>query len=274
MAVDGMLTRCCLGREVRHGDWRWIMLSLRHHIVIGANAEFGLLPDRGRGRRALLLLSVGGGRLFFLSFRDLVDPVQGGEVPGEGMQDAQLDAEGFVVAAIPAGEEGGITDGQEGDQIADQIAAGGGVEFGGIGGQRGGLREEFLAGLRFDEAAIAPFIEILFGDGLAGKVAGQDGLDVGRGIEPMEEGGAVLVGGETAVEFSAEAARQAGDFSFTLHNGLFSYDALWRPDNNRLCHIVNNNSLWTFGFLATKGSELTGRKQNPRLPWPAQFAAQ
>ena len=217
MAVDGMLTRCCLGREVRHGDWRWIMLSLRHHIVIGANAEFGLLPDRGRGRRALLLLSVGGGRLFFLSFRDLVDPVQGGEVPGEGMQDAQLDAEGFVVAAIPAGEEGGITDGQEGDQIADQIAAGGGVEFGGIGGQRGGLREEFLAGLRFDEAAIAPFIEILFGDGLAGKVAGQDGLDVGGGIEPSEEGGAVLVGSETLVEFSAESERQAGDFTFASH---------------------------------------------------------
>ena len=202
------------------------MLSLRHHIVIGANAEFGLLPDRGRGRRALLLLSVGGGRLFFLSFRDLVDPVQGGEVPGEGMQGAQLDSEGFVVPVIPAGEEGGVTDGEEGDQVPDQIAASGGVGFGGRGGQFTGLLEEFLTGLGFDEAAVAPFIEVLFGDGFAAKVAGQDGLDLGRGIEPSEDGGGVFVRGETLVEFRAESERQAGDFTLAWHNCLFCYGAL------------------------------------------------
>jgi len=201
------------------------MLSLCHYIVTGARAFFVPFLVSRLGVGALLLFPAGGCRLYFLSFRDLVDPVQGGEVPGEGMQGAQLDSEGFVVPVIPAGEEGGVTNGQEGDQVPDQIAAGGGVGFGGIGGQFTGLLEEFLAGLRFDEAAVAPFVEILFGDGLAGKVAGQDDLDVGGGIEPIEEGSAVLVGGETLVEFSAESEGQAGDFSFALHNCLFCYGA-------------------------------------------------
>jgi len=235
------------GRSSRHRDVGWggfgLPLPRRQISVKGERGDFGWLPGRGRGCGALLLLSVGGCWLPFLSFRELVDPVQGGEVTGEGVQDAQLDAEGFVVAAIPAGEEVGVTNGQEGDQISDQIAAGGGVGFGGIGSQRSGLREKFLAGLGFDETAVAPFVEILFGDGLAGKVAGQNGLDVGRGIEPLEEGGAVLVGGETLVEFRAESEGQAGDFTFALHNSLFCYGALWRPHNNQPGHIVNKNSL-------------------------------
>ena len=64
---------------------------------------------------------------------------------------------------------------------------------------------------------MAPFIEVLFGDWLAGEVAGQDGLDVGGGIEPIEEGGTVLVVGEAAVEFIAQGAREAGDFTIASH---------------------------------------------------------
>ena len=71
-----------------------------------------------------------------------------------------MDAEGFVVPVIPSGEDGGITNGQEGDQVPDEIAAAGGVAFGGIGGHIAGLFEEFLTGLGFDEAAVAPFIEV------------------------------------------------------------------------------------------------------------------
>ncbi len=195
-------------------------------FVVAASAGGGVVPGLGGGRGVLFRLAVGACLIPLLSFRELVDTVQGGEIPGEGVQGAQLDAEGFVVAAIPAGEEGGVTNGQEGDQMPDQMAAGGGVEFGGLGGRFPGVFEEFLAGLGFGETAVAPFIEILFGDGLTGKVAGEDGLDVGGGIEPIEEGAAVLIGGETTVEFSTEGKRQAGNFSFTLHNGLFSYGAL------------------------------------------------
>jgi len=241
-------------------------LPRRPRFVIGARLDGGLVPGLGGGLGARLRPAVGGGRLHFLSFRELVDPVQGGKVPGEGVQDAQLDAEGFVVAAIPAGEEVGVTNGEEGDQISDQIAGGGGVGFGGIGGQRSGLLEKLLAGLRFDEAALAPFVEVLFGDGLAGEVAGQDGLDVGRGIEPLEEGGAVLVGGEALIEFDAEGGGQAGDFTFALHNSLFCYGALWRPHNNRPGHIVNKKfTIDTFIFWGAKRGVLTGREEIHRL---------
>ena len=65
---------------------------------------------------------------------------------------------------------------------------------------------------------MAPFIEVLFGDWLAGEVAGQDDLDVGGGIEPIEEGGTVLVRGEAAVEFIAQGARETGDFTVASHN--------------------------------------------------------
>jgi hypothetical protein len=137
------------------------------------------LLDSCRWDGSFWRLSVGGFRLGRLSFRELVDPVQCGEIPGEGVQDAQLDTEGFDVPVIPSGQDGGVTNGQEGDQVPDQLAAGGGVQFAGIGGQIPGLGEEFLASPRCEEAAVAPFVEILFGDGLTGKVAGQDGLGVG-----------------------------------------------------------------------------------------------
>ena len=65
---------------------------------------------------------------------------------------------------------------------------------------------------------MAPFIEVLFGDWLAGEVAGQDDLDVGGGIEPIEERGAVLVVREALVEFIVQGAREAGDFSVASHN--------------------------------------------------------
>jgi len=63
-----------------------------------------------------------------------------------------------------------------------------------------------------------PFVEVLLTDGLTGEVAGQDGLNVGGGIEPIEEGGAFLVRGETLVEFIAQGAREAGDFTVASHN--------------------------------------------------------
>jgi hypothetical protein len=72
--------------------------------------------------------------------------------------------------------------------------------------------------LPFDEAVVAPFVKILFADGLAGEVTGQEVLDVGGGIKPIEEGVAILVMGEAAVEFIAQGAREAGDFTVASHN--------------------------------------------------------
>jgi hypothetical protein len=58
----------------------------------------------------------------------------------------------------------------------------------------------------------------LFANGLAAKVAGQDGFDLGQGVEPVEDGAAVQVIGEAAVEFMAQGARKTGDYSFAEHN--------------------------------------------------------
>lgn len=63
-------------------------------------------------------------------------------------------------------------------------------------------------------AALAPFGEVLLGDGAAAKEFGEDTLDFGEGVEPGEElgaGGAVI---DALVEFIAEDAGEAGDFAF------------------------------------------------------------
>jgi hypothetical protein len=65
----------------------------------------------------------------------------------------------------------------------------------------------------------------LFVDGFAGKATGEHGRDTGNGIEPLAEGGAVVVVGEAQIEFRAEGGRQAGDFSLASHNYLFCYGA-------------------------------------------------
>ena len=86
--VSGILRGC------RHGcgDCHWDGLSfpppLREVFVIGAKADGGRLPGQGLGLGALLLLSVGACLIPFLSFREQANPVQGGKVPGEGVQDA------------------------------------------------------------------------------------------------------------------------------------------------------------------------------------------
>jgi hypothetical protein len=60
-------------------------------------------------------------------------------------------------------------------------------------------------------------VEVLQADGLTGEVTGQEVLDHGGGIEPIEEGGAILVAGEALVELIAQEARKAGDFAVASH---------------------------------------------------------
>ena len=67
--------------------------------------------------------------------------------------------------------------------------------------RQGGFLEHFQLRLPFEKAALAPFVEVLFADGLAGKVIGEHGRDTGDGIEPVEEVSAVLIVGEASVEF-------------------------------------------------------------------------
>jgi hypothetical protein len=169
---------------------------------------------------------VAGGRFGFLTRRALEDAAEGDKVAGQTVQNAQLGAEGFVVPAIPPGKECGVAHDQHGGHVFSEFAAGSGVPWAGIDSEVAGLFEQIEACLPFEESTVAPFMEVLFADGLTGKVAGQHGLDIGCGIEPIEEGAAVLVMGEAAVEFVAQGARQTGDFSFAKHNYLFYYYSL------------------------------------------------
>ena len=156
----------------------------------------------------------------------MVHPAQDGEVLIELGQDAEFGVEGLVFGTVPTGQEAGELSRNDGGQMFGEIMVGGGAHRAGIGGEVAGFIEHFLLGLPFEKATLAPFVEILFGDGFAGKVTGEHGRDTGDGVEPLEESGAVLVIGEAQVEFRAEGERQAGDFSFALHNSLFCYGAL------------------------------------------------
>jgi hypothetical protein len=172
---------------------------------IEARAGAGRFPGIGCGRSALLFLPIKEQLLHFQAGGGLVVAPQDSEVLIEAAQVAQFDAESRIVAAVPAGE---------------------GVPFAIGVGQFGGFGEQILAGLPVEEAGLAPFMEILLTDRLAGKVAGQEGFDIGGGIEPIEKGGVVLVPGEAAVEFIAPGARETGDFTFAGHNSLVNCDCM------------------------------------------------
>ena len=156
----------------------------------------------------------------------MVRPPQDGQVLVELGQDAQLGVEGLVFGAVPTGEEAGELPRNDAGQLFGKIMVGVGALRAGIGGEVAGFIEHFLLGLPFEEAALAPFLEILPGDGLASEVRGEHGRDTGDGIEPVEKFSAILIVGEALVEFHAQSERQAGDFSFALHNYVLCYDSL------------------------------------------------
>ena len=73
--------------------------------------------------------------------------------------------------------------------------------------------EQVVAILPVFEAALFPFGEILFGDGAAEEFLVKDGLDLGKRIEPKEEGLSGLVVFEAAIELVADGMREASDFA-------------------------------------------------------------
>ncbi len=93
--------------------------------------------------------------------------------------------------------------------------AGGGTEVrGGARGEiSGGEGESVLAQFPLAEAVPGPFVQVLFGDGTAGEIRGDEGLDFGQGIEPGEDVVVALALVEAAVELFAKGLREVGDFS-------------------------------------------------------------
>ena len=66
-------------------------------------------------------------------------------------------------------------------------------------------------------ATEAPLGEVCGGDGAAVEVGGEEGLDFGEGIEPVEEGWGQFAVVEAVVELFADGVGEAGDFAGAGH---------------------------------------------------------
>ena len=147
-----------------------------------------------------------------------------------GLFAAKLVADGALVVAAEAGEFAGeqselaemlfgVFDGSQGmdvngklgghdggDVFSDGDAFAGGVqaEFGGLLGGPAGLFAQKLMANPFDIAAFTPFGKVLWADGKAGELFGDDFLDFGQLVEPGDEGFAEFAVFEAAVEFFAD----------------------------------------------------------------------
>ena len=102
-------------------------------------------------------------------------------------------------------------------EAVGEVAVGEAGELGGVGGEFAGVFEEFLGGKPVEKAAVIPFGEVLGADGDAVEVFGEDGLDFGEGVEPLDEVHAGFAVVEALVELVAEVVREAGDFAGAFH---------------------------------------------------------
>ena len=83
----------------------------------------------------------------------------------------------------------------------------------------GGLDDvpDFLVNTPIAEAAIFPFGNILGSDGMAVEIGDNESLDLGQGVEPIDESDGRFAGVEAEVQFFQNLRREAGDFSVAVH---------------------------------------------------------
>ena len=143
---------------------------------------------------------------------------------GKGQEGAEL-GEGFVVQIILGrAQDERQTEGDDaGEVVGEGAAAGGGLDVVLVGGQFIGIGKEVLGGEPFLVAAVAPFGDVLGCDGASVELAGEDGLDLGEPVEPLQDGFGFEAIFETGVELSADLAGEAGDFTDTCHKTVISY---------------------------------------------------
>lgn len=111
----------------------------------------------------------------------------------------------------------GEFDNQKGAEIAgDVLAAAAGsflIEFATAFDEVLPLGAAIAGGGPIGVAAAAPIREVVLGEGACAEFFGEDTLDLGLGVEPGEEFGAVGAVIEAAVYFVADGFGEAGDFS-------------------------------------------------------------
>ena len=146
--------------------------------------------------------------------------MEAGDVAVEAVQEVEAGEEVGVEGTFEGhfAQEDGVAGGDGVGEAIGEVAVGEAGEFGGVGGEFAGVFEEFLGGEPVEEAAIVPFGEVLRADGDAVEVFGEDGLDFGEAVEPLDEVHAGFAVVEALVELVAEGAGEAGDFAGAFHN--------------------------------------------------------
>ena len=114
-------------------------------------------------------------------------------------------------------QEHGVAGDEGVGEAVEEVAVGEAGELGGVGGEFAGGFEEFLGGEPVEEAAVVPFGEVLGADGDAVEMFGEEGLDFGEGVEPLDEFHAGCAAVEALVELVAELVRETGDFAGAFH---------------------------------------------------------
>ena len=115
-------------------------------------------------------------------------------------------------------QEDGIAGGDGVGKAVGEVAVGEAGELGGVGGEFAGGFEKILGGEPVEEAAIVPFGEVLGANRDAGEMLGEEGLDFGEGVEPLNEFHAGFAVVEALVELVAELVRETGDFAGAFHD--------------------------------------------------------
>ena len=158
-------------------------------------------------------------------------------------------------------EEDGIAGGDGVGEAVDEVAVGEAGELGGVGGEFAGGFEEILDGEPVEEAAIVPFGEVLGADGDAVEMFGEEGLDFGEGVEPLDEVHAGFAVVEALVELVAEGAGETGDFAGAFHNyiGYGVSDFSFLGESGWFCCFRNG----TQGTIGTKEGEIQKTSNSP-----------
>jgi hypothetical protein len=193
-------------------------VGLAARPAVGTLGERLLLQAELFGGEAALLQGLGvlGGPLLAL----VVEAGLGMVAPtlaGEGAGEVEEGGEGGGVVRRGGGgllEAGAQGEGDEGGEAVGE----GGIALVGLEAV-GALEEavEGLAGLLVAEpvgkAAEFPVGEVLLGDGGAGEFGGEDGLNGGEGVQPVDEELLALALVQAVVELVANSEGEAGDFT-------------------------------------------------------------
>ena len=145
--------------------------------------------------------------------------LEAGDVAVEAVQQVKAGEEVGVEGTFEGhfAQEDGVAGGDGVGEAVGEVAVGEAGEFGGVGGEFAGVFEEFLGGEPVEEAAVVPFGEVLGADGDAGEMLGEEGLDFGEAVQPLDEVHAGFAVVEALVELVAKRAGETGDFAGAFH---------------------------------------------------------